>query len=427
MRKPLAFVFAFLFAALVSNVAALAADPLPRATPESVGMSSQRLARIGDALRADIDKGRLPGAVIAVARRGKLVYYQAFGDLDKDAGTKMTTDAIFSIASMTKPMVAVGALTLYERGQMQIDDPVSAYLPQFGKQQVALVRANDAGGAFDTAAAMRQPTIMDLRRHTSGIIYGGRGATPVHKLYPASSSAAGLQMTGQEFIDKLASLPLLHQPGSTWDYGFGLDVLGLAIERVSGQSLGRYLEQQLFKPLGMSDTGFFVPAEKLKRYAKGFANDPDTGKPQFVLDLSKPLKFECGGGCAASTAADYLRFAQMLLDGGKLGNTRVLGRKTVEYMLSNQLAPGTVNLIGNADPTRADMGFGLGLAVQTTPGIVRTAGSVGSFSWPGAYGTNWFADPKEQLAVVFMAQTPGPIRWHYRYMINALVNQAIVD
>jgi CubicO group peptidase (beta-lactamase class C family) len=424
MRTRLAFVLAALFAAL----SAWAADPLPRAKPESVGMSSERLARIAEVLNADIQKGRLPGAVIAVARRGKLVYYYAFGYLDKDAGTKMTTDAIFSIASMTKPMVAAGALELYERGLVRIDDPVSAYLPQFAKMQVAVLRqSNDGGAGFDTVPAARLPTVQDLMRHTSGLIYGGRGATPVHKLYPASSSSAGLEMSGKEFLDKLGSLPLLHQPGSTWDYGFGLDVLGLLIERVSGKPLGRYLDEGLFQPLGMKDTGFAVPPEKLKRYAKAFANDPDTGKPQSVLDLSKPLKFECGGGCASSTAADYMRFAQMLLNGGKLGETRVLGRKTVEYMLSNQLTPGTVNLIGNADPTRADMGFGLGLAVQTTPGIVRTAGSVGSFSWPGAYGTNWWADPKEQLVVVFMAQTPGPIRWHYRYVINALVNAAIVD
>ena len=146
-----------------------------------------------------------------------------------------------------------------------------------------------------------------------------------------------------------------------------------------------------------------------------------------MLDLTKPLKFECGGGCAASTAGDYIRFAQMLLDGGKLEGKRVLSRKTVEYMLSNQLAPNTVNLIANADPTSADMGFGLGVAVRTTPGVVRKVGSVGEFSWNGAYGTSWWADPKEQLAVVFMAQTPGPIRWHYRYVINALVEQAIVD
>jgi len=406
---------------------AFAADPLPRAKPETVGMSSERLGRIGEALRADVEKGRLRGAVVAVARKGKLVYYQAFGYLDKDAGTKMHNDAIFSIASMTKPIVAVGALTLLERGQLQIDEPVGTYLPQLSKMQVAVLKSSDGGSGFDSVAAQRQVTIQDLMRHTSGIIYGGRGATPVHKLYPASSSTAGTGMTGKEFVDKLGSLPLLHQPGSTWDYGFGLDVLGVVIEKISGQPLGQYLEAQVFKPLGMRDTAFAVPPEKAKRYAKAFANDPDTGKPQFVLDLTKPLKFECGGGCAASTAGDYIRFAQMLLDGGKLEGKRVLSRKTVEYMLSNQLAPNTVNLIANADPTSADMGFGLGVAVRTTPGVVRKVGSVGEFSWNGAYGTSWWADPKEQLAVVFMAQTPGPIRWHYRYVINALVEQAIVD
>jgi CubicO group peptidase (beta-lactamase class C family) len=390
-------------------------------------MSSERLARIGEALRADVEKGRLPGAVVAVARKGKLVYYQSFGYLDKDAGTKMQNDAIFSIASMTKPMVAVGALTLLERGQLAIDEPVGTYLPQLSKMQVAVLKSNDGGAGFDTVAAQRQVTIQDLMRHTSGIIYGGRGATPVHKLYPASSSAAGTGMTGKEFIDKLGSLPLLHQPGSTWDYGFGLDVLGVVIEKISGQPLGQYLEAQVFKPLGMKDTAFAVPPEKAKRYAKPFANDPDTGKPQVVLDLTKPLKMDCGGGCAASTAGDYLRFAQMLLDGGKLEGKRILSRKTVEYMLANQLAPNTVNLIANADPTSADMGFGLGVAVRTTPGIVRKVGSVGEFSWNGAYGTSWWADPKENLAVVFMAQTPGPIRWHYRYVLNALVEQAIVD
>ena len=424
--RSIAFIFSIslIWAGILS---AFGADPLPRAKPESVGMSSERLGRIGEALRADVEKGRLPGAVLAVARKGKLVYYQSFGYLDKDAGTKMHNDAIFSIASMTKPIVAVGALTLFERGQLQIDEPVGTYLPQLSKMQVAVLKANDGGPGFDAVAAQRQVTIQDLMRHTSGIIYGGRGATPVHKLYPSSSSSAGTGMTGKEFVDKLGSLPLLHQPGSTWDYGFGLDVLGVVIEKVSGQPLGQYLEAQVFRPLGMRDTAFAVPPEKTKRYAKAFANDPDTGKPQFVLDLTKPLKFECGGGCAASTAGDYLRFAQMLLDGGRLEGKRVLSRKTVEYMLSNQLAPNTVNLIANADPTSADMGFGLGVAVRTTPGVVRKVGSVGEFSWNGAYGTSWWADPKEKLAVVFMAQTPGPIRWHYRYVINALVEQAIVD
>jgi len=423
MARLFAFIPVFLF-----SLAIQAADPLPRAKPEEVGMSSEKLARIAEVINADVQKGRLPGAVIAVARKGKLVYYQAFGYLNKDAGTKMTTDAIFSVASMTKPMVAVGALELYERGQLKLDEPVATYLPELAKVQVAVLKANDAAQGYDTVAPVRAPNVLDLMRHTSGWAYGGRGTTPVHKLYPAGSSSVGGEMTGKEFVDKLATLPLLHQPGQRWEYGFGLDVLGVIIERLSGQPLGQYLEGNLWKPLGMKDTAFNVPADKLKRYAKPLANDPDTGKPQFVLDLSKPLKLECGGGCSASTAADYLRFAQMLLNGGRLEGKRILSRKTVEYMLSDQLAPGTVSTIATTgDPTRADYGFGLGVAVRTTPGVARLTGSVGDFSWSGAYGTTWWGDPKEQLAVVFMAQTPGPIRWHYRHIVSALVNGAITD
>jgi CubicO group peptidase (beta-lactamase class C family) len=175
------------------------------------------------------------------------------------------------------------------------------------------------------------------------------------------------------------------------------------------------------------DTTFLIPADKAGRYAKPLPIDPVTGRPQALTPLTAPAKFECGGGCAASTAGDYMRFATMLLNKGKYGDARILSRKTVEFMLSNQIGPEVKNLIGNADPTRADYGFGLGLAVQTTPGIVRMAGSVGNFSWPGASGTNWWADPKEDLAVVFMAQTPGTIRWHYRQVIDAMVYRAIVD
>jgi CubicO group peptidase (beta-lactamase class C family) len=402
---------------------AAAADPLPRAKPEAVGMSSARLARIGEVLRADIESGRIPGAVVAIARKGKLVYFEAFGYRDKAAGVPMTTDTIFTIASMTKPMVTVGALQLYEQGRVLIDDPVSSYLPQFAKMQVA--RMDPSGQTIvDTVPAARQITIQDIMRHTSGIIYGGRGSTAVHKLYPASSSAAAA-MTSAEFLDKLGSLPLMYQPGTVWDYGFSIDVLGLVVEAITHQRLGEYLQQSLFKPLGMTDTGFIVPPGKVARYARALPNDPDTGKPQSLLDLTQPTQFECGGGCAVSTAGDYLRFAQMLLNHGKLGGTQILARKTVDFMTADQLGPDVKNLIGNADPTRADYGFGLGMAVRRTDGIVRMMGSVGDFSWPGASGTNWWADPKEELAVVFMALSPGPMRWHYRQLINALVLQAL--
>ncbi len=278
-----------------------------------------------------------------------------------------------------------------------------------------------------TVPAKRQITIQDLLRHTSGLIYGDRGTTPVHKLYPGGSTGPASTMTGAEFLSHMSALPLLWQPGTVWDYGYGLDILGQVVEKITGQTLGQYEQANIYKPLGMTDTSFNVPPAKTARYAKALATDPDTGAPQSLMSLTEPLKFECGGGCLTSTAGDYLRFATMLLNKGQLGESRVLGRKTVEYMLSNQLGPDVKNLIGNADPTRADYGFGLGVAVRTTPGIVRLMGSVGDFNWPGASGTNWWADPKEELVVVFMAQSPGPIRWHYRQAINALVYQAIVD
>ena len=411
---------------LLASGAAFADDPLPRAKPEDVGLSSERLGRISTTLKADIEAGRIPGAVIAIARHGKLVALDAYGWQDKAAGVAMTTDTIFNIASMTKPMTAVGALMLYEQGKILIDDPLSKYFPKFASMRVAV---RDAGEpTADTVPAKRQITIQDLMRHTSGLIYGGRGNTLVHKMYPAGSGDASRDYDGAAFMDKLASLPLLYQPATVWDYGFGLDVLGLTVESITKQTLGQYLQANLFTPLGMTDSGFSISPDKAARYAKPLPADPDTGKPQARSpELTQPLKFECGGGCAASTASDYLRFAMMLMNGGRSGEARLLGRKTVDYMLSDQLGPNIKNLVGNADPTRADYGFGLGLAVRTTPGVVRMMGSVGQFSWPGASGTDWWVDPKEELAVVYLSAAPGPMRWHYRQKINALVYQAIIE
>jgi CubicO group peptidase (beta-lactamase class C family) len=402
-------------------------DPLPRARPEDVGLSSERLGTIAKVLNADIARGRIPGAVIAVARKGKLIYFEAFGFRDKAAGVPMTKDTIFNIASMTKPMAAVAALQLYEQGKLLVDDPVSAYFPKFADMQVAVL--DDDGNAITGKVPARKPiTLRDLMMHTSGLVYGGRGNTAVHKLYPGGSSIAGATMDGAEFMDELAKLPLLNQPGAVWDYGFGLDVLGRVVEKVSGQTLGQYFQDNIFKPLGMIDTLFNIPPDKAARYAKALPTDPDTGLAQSISPvLTQPLKFECGGGCLASTAGDYMRFALALLNKGAYGETRILGRKTAEYMLMNQLGPEVKNLIANADPSRADYGFGLGLAVRTDAARGRLLGSAGDFNWPGASGTNWWADPKEELAMVFMAHSPGPIRWHYRQVINALVYQAIVD
>lgn len=405
-------------------VTAHAQDPLPKVAPEKAGFSSARLARIGEVLNHDIESGRIPGAVVAIARDGKLVYFQAFGFRDKAAGVKMTTDTIFNIASMTKPMAAVAALGLVEQGRLVIDEPINRTLPGFTNMRVAVL--DPKGTAItDTIPAERAITLRDLLTHTSGLIYGGRGTTAVHGLYPKGSGDAAENMTGAEFVHTLSALPLLAQPGTVWDYGFGLDLAGQMVETVTNQTLGAHLTETVFKPLGMTDTGFQVPADKVARYAHALPNDPDTGKPQQMTDLSKPLKFECGGGCAVSTAGDYLKFASMLLNGGTHGGHRVLSDAMTRYMLTNQLGPDVKNLIGHADPTRADYGFGLGLAVRTTPGVVRLMGHPGDFSWPGASGTNWWVDPAERLVVVVMMHAPGPLRWHYRYVMNTLVYQAM--
>ncbi|MEO8652159.1 MAG: serine hydrolase domain-containing protein [Hyphomicrobiaceae bacterium] len=404
-------------------------DPLPRADPASVGVSAERLARIAPAFKAEIEKGRIPGVVLAIARHGKLVYYEAMGTLDPATKAPMNTDALFSIASMTKPMVSVGIMMLAEEGKIFLNDPVGKYLPQLKDMKVADVTTDASGKeTVGTKTAKRQPTIQDLLRHTSGVTYGGRGTTAVHKLWPRSSSAAAMQFTGAEFLDTIGKLPLLHEPGTVWDYSLSVDILGLVIESVSGKPLSAFLSERLWQPLGMTDTGFAVPDDKKGRYAHAFPNDPLSGKPQSILHASgKPLKFECGGGCGVSTASDYIRFSQMLLNGGVLDGKRILGKKTVAYMTSNHLGPEIANNVALTDQSRQGYGFGLGFAVRLTPGIAGVSGSEGDYNWGGAYGTFFWNDPKEDLTVVFMSQGPGPIRTYYRKFVNALVLQALVE
>jgi CubicO group peptidase (beta-lactamase class C family) len=404
-------------------------DPLPRADPASVGLSAERLARIVPAFKAEIEKGRIPGVVIAVARRGKLAYFEAIGSIDPATKAPMTTDAVFSLASMTKPMVSVGIMMLHEEGKLFLNDPVGMYLPQLKDLKVADV-TTDANGkvTIGTKTAKRQPTIQDLLRHTSGLTYGARGNTPVHKLWPGGSGTAVTQFTGPEFLDKIASLPLLHEPGTVWDYSLSTDVLGLVIEAISGKPLSAFLAERIWQPLGMIDTAFAVPDDKKGRYARAFPNDPQSGKPQSVLHAGgKPIKFDCGGACAVATAGDYIRFSQMLLNGGVLDGKRILGKKTVDYMTSNHLGPEIANNVALTDASRQGYGFGLGFAVRLTPGIAGVSGTEGDYNWGGAYGTIFWNDPKEQLTVVFMSAGPGPIRTYYRKLVNTLVLQALVE
>lgn len=423
--KTLAMVLAAVLSLLGAPPAG--AQGLPTAKPEEVGLSSERLARIGAILRDDVERGRIPGAVIMVARRGKLAYVETVGFRDKAAGAPMTRDAIFRIASMTKPMVSVGAMMLYEEGRLLMADPVSKYLPALAKRQVGIEKVDPVTGktVFYTVPAEREMTVQDLLRHTSGLPYGARGTSRIHAQYPASSSTAAREMTGAEFIDRLGKAPLLHQPGSNWEYGFSSDVLGRVVEVVSGKTLGQFLEERVWRPLRMPDTGFVVVPAKQSRLAAGFATDPDTGKPVSLPDATTAPKFECGGGCAVATAGDYVRFAQMLANRGTLDGTRLLGRKTVEYMTSDHL--GTAIGTGTDYIPGAGYGFGLGFAVRRAAGLADLNGSAGDFNWGGAYGTYFWVDPKEELVVVSMTQAPGPIRVYYRHMIKSLVLQAIAD
>jgi CubicO group peptidase (beta-lactamase class C family) len=399
---------------------------IPRADPESVGLSSARLENIAAALRADIAAGKLPGAVIAIARRGKVGYFEAFGFLDKQAEVPMPVDAVFSIASMTKPMVSVAALSLYEEGRMMVNEPVSKYLPQLAGMRVATARAlSDAEHAGESVAAKREMTIQGLMRHTAGVTYGNRGSSAFYKSYLSSSTEVAEKLTGPEFLKQLAALPLHYEPGSKWDYGFGLDVLGLAIEAVTGRPLAEFLDQRLFRPLGMRDSGFVVPPQNVHRYAKGLPCDPLTGKPQQMRDSTRPHKFACGGGCAVSTVQDYLRFALMLLNGGSLDGTRILGRKTVEYMTADHMGPEIDTRRLHQWPNINGYGFGLGVAVRRSAGGGGAVSSKGEFHWAGATGTYFWVDPSEELAVVFMAHAPGEIRFYLRQLLHTLVNQAL--
>lgn len=412
----------------LSAITALAEYPLPRARPESVGMSSERLARIGPVINAHIEKNHLPGMVVAVARKGKLVYYEAFGWRDKQNNVRMTTDTIFSLASMTKPMAAVGAMSLYEEGRLLIGDPVGKFLPELGKMEVGVVKTGaDGKPVIERIPAKRQMVIQDLLRHTAGLTYGARGASPLHALHPASSTTTALKLTADEFITQLAGLPLVHHPGTVWEYSVSIDVLGILMERVTGQRLGDILAERIWKPLGMNDTAFSIPKDKLHRYAKALPVNPDTGRPQAVTIHSGPApKFDCGGACAAGTAGDYLRFAQMLLNRGQLGDARVLGKTTVEYMTADHLGTAIDNRVAATDPSRAGYGFGLSMAVRTAAGESAVTGSTGDYNWGGANGTMFWVDPKEELVVVYMAHTPGEPRLYYRALMKSLVMQALV-
>ena len=404
------------------------ADHFPAATPENVGLSSERLQHLTAILQNEVDRHRIPGAVIAVARKGQLAYFEAVGFRDPEAKMLMPRNAIFSVASMTKPMVAVGIMILHDEGKLFLSDPVGKYLPALANMQVATIKTDSAAKTrVETTPARRQPTIQDLLRHTSGFTYRSSGTTDAHQLWPVSSALSSLTYTGPEFIDLISKAPLLNEPGTVWDYGVSVDVLGLIIEKITGKSLGEFLQQRLWQPLGMVDTSFNIPNSKKSRYALSFRNDPFTNASQNALHLaSEPMKFECGGGCAVSTAIDYLGFAQMLLNEGALNGRRILSRKTVELMTSDQLGS-QVRERSTSAMLVEGYTFGLGFTLRSQAGRAAVAGSIGDFGFGGAFGTYFWVDPQEDLAVVFMAAAPGHIGQVLRVQVKNLVLASIID
>ena len=410
----------FLAAATASHAQA---PPLPLAEPESVGFSSERLRRIDAFFAREIERNRVPGAVVAIARNGRLVHFKAYGWTDKERGVRAGTDTIFQLASMTKIMTAVGALALTEEGRLPLQGRVADYFPAFGTMQVGVTGAD---GKLALEPTKRPVLIHDLLRHTSGLTYGGRpdGASPASALYPSGSAATHIGKAPQ-FVDAITKLPLVFQPGTVFEYSLSYDVLGAVVEQITGKSLGGHLSDVIFKPLGMLDTGFQVPDGQRARIARPLAINPIDGKPQGLPALERPALFDCGGACAWGTMGDYIRFGQMLLNGGSLDGRQVLSPATVALMTSNHLGPEIQNRVANVEPHRAGYGYGLGVAVRLQPGLAAVPGNVGEYSWNGANGTGFFCDPKAQLVVAYGTAAPGEIRKYYREQVQDLVYGAM--
>jgi CubicO group peptidase (beta-lactamase class C family) len=425
-------------AALALGTAAALAQPLPTASPESVGMSSERLNKITTTLQTEVREKRLPGAVVMVARKGKLVYSQAVGELNNAAGGAMKSDAIFRIYSMTKPLASTAVMMLVEDGKIQLTDPVSKFLPSFKSPMVSVPTLDPVfhGVSFRLVAANREPTIQDLLRHTSGIAYGEltrntlvREAYVKAGVYKPSLDFDARDLPGAQMADQLGKAPLTQQPGTTWEYSLSVDVQGRVVEAVTGKRLGEFLQERVFGPLKMVDSGFHVPTGKAARIAEPFPKDPLTGADNKLIDVTHPPGNDSGGAGGVSTAGDYLRYCQAMLNGGHLDGARILSRSTVTLMTSDHLG-GAINttsnpgmlLLGSAGYT-----FGLGFLVRQGDGIAGVHGSAGEFTWAGYAGTYFWAEPKEQICAVYMTQAPSPLRASYRRLMKDLVSQALVD
>lgn len=409
------------------TVVAFAQD-LPTAKPESVGLSSERLDRIAGVVQHDIDSNRIAGAVTLVIRHGKIAYFKSQGMMDREAGKAMPTDAMFRICSMTKPITSVAVMMLYEEGKFLLDDPVSKYLPEFKNPKVLVKPAK--GGPY-TIPAKDEITIRDLLRHTSGLTYNWN--EDLGPMYEKANVASGLlQYDGTigDNVRSLAALPLLFNPGDRFEYSLSVDVLGRLVEVLSGKPLDEFFRTRIFEPLGMKDTYFYPPDNKVARLAtaytyyqeKGLNRFPDTPirEGPFVYSADYPTrgpkKLFSGGAGLVSTAMDYARFSQMMLDDGKVGNTRLLSRKSVELMTHDQL--------GKIGP---DQSFGLGFGIDGIKTPLKELGTPGSYNWGGFFYTAFSIDPKEQMIVVFMAQLHPTGGLTLDRQVHELAYQAIND
>ena len=398
---------------------ALAEASFPTAgKPEDVGLSSTQLKRLEAETQKHIDAGLVPGAVMMVARRGKVAWTSVLGDRDKAANAKMQMDSIFRIYSMTKPIVSVALMQMVEEGKLQISDPVAQYLPEIGKMKVGVEKvAADGTRTMDFVEPKRPMTVQDLLRHTSGLIYGGRGDSLVNKAYN-DAKIGDRAKTNAELVTALSALPLRFSPGDQWEYGVSVDVQGRLLEVIDGKPLAEVLAERVLRPLGMNDTGFWIPAEKMNRAAQPWQR-PNAPPMTPRFDVAERAKYQSGGGGMVSTLDDYLRFTMMLANGGELQGKRVLGKKTVEFMIADHLT--------NQPGRPPGLGFGLGFEVRRTTGDAGLPGSVGEYGWAGNAGTLFWIDPKEQLIAIYMVQASDPDRIALRNRFRAMVQAAIID
>lgn len=408
----------------------------PADSPESVGLSTCRLQLISSILNGDVNQRKIPGAVVLVARRGQIAWFEAIGYEDPDVRSRpMQRHSVFRIAALTRPVVGVAALMLMEEGRLALNDPVESFIPEFARLQVGVESVDSKSGErrLQLEPMRRSMTIHDLFRHTSGLTYGQFGDSLVQRLYRANSLMDPRQ-TNAEMIAKLATIPLQCQPGAVFEYGMSTDVLGRILEIVSGMDLDRLIACRITQPLGMHATGFRAMGQHGAGMALPLRGPDQAPSALFDYDNDNPPRWHSGGAGLLSTAGDYARFCQMLLNGGVLEGVRLLSRKSVDLMLCEQLPPGTCygsstkGLGINAPLPEMGQGHGLAVGVRTRQGLSPVPGSVGDFYWGGALGTYFWADPKEQLFAILMLQENDPaIRARYRALLRNVVYGALED